>query len=321
MASIIQSERFLIITSFLAVYIFWGATYITNYWALDTFPPFLMAGSRFSIAGLLMLSYFAATPNFRWPQRSKIRNAVLMGILFLAVGTGAMVWALQFLDTGIAALLVSLQPLVLVLLMMILIAHKPVLITWLGICLGIAGISILVAQDSITTQTGWIKGIVAICIAIFSWAIASIYVSRISMPKVKGMSAALQMIGGGGFLILVSLLAGEDWSRVLDSFQWKAFLSWLFLIFFGSIVTYSAFNYLLIKVSPDKVSTNTYVNPLVALFLGAVFNNEIITRQSLLAAFILLTGVVFITIGRSKFKVKPKHYLQNKIRKRQRKAS
>jgi drug/metabolite transporter (DMT)-like permease len=219
-------------------------------------------------------------------------------MLFLTVGTGAIVWALQWIDTGMAALLVAIDPLLIMFLLWWLFDQR---LRWQGVTgalIGIVGMAILVGQPQFvnTPESRW--GLVAIAIALVGWAFASVFISRINLPDSRLRRSAMQMLAGGAGLMLFSLVTGEALSFHWRTVSLSSGLSWLYLVVFGSIIAFSSFNYLLAKVSPEKVATSTYVNPIVALMLGWGLNGEDLTRQSVLAGLIMLTGVFFINTGK-----------------------
>lgn len=288
-----MSERWLIIAAFASTYIIWGSTYLFNYLAIETIPPFLMSGSRFIFAGLLLYLWgtFKKTP---FPTLQEWGNAALIGNLFLSLGTGLMVWAMQWIDTNMTALLVTFDPLLIMLLAWLLFSKRPNGYSIIGGLIAIAGIVLLVGQPQISYTTDTLWAFVAVFIALLSWALGSLYLSRIQLPKSRLRSSAIQMIGGGAGLLLYSLFSGEIFEFEISQLTSVSFYSWIYLVVFGSLIGYSSFNYLLTKVEPEKVATNTYVNPVVAMLLGWAFNNEIITSQSILAAGILIVGVFFI---------------------------
>lgn len=282
-----------IIGAFAVIYIVWGSTYLVNYFAIQTIPPMLMSGSRFITASLIMFG-IAKLQKSKVPTKRQWRNGIISGVLLLSIGTGAVVWAEQFVDTGIAALIVSSDPLIVVLLMWILLGVRPRWSSVVGIFLGILGVTLLVSQNTLLVKEHTILGIAVIFISILAWAFAMIFVSRADLPKSSAQVAGMQMLTGGTCLLLASGFSGEmatfDWHAIST----KSILSWIYLVFFGSILAFSAFNYLLVRVSPEKVSTSTYVNPVIAVLLGWSFNNEKLSTQTLIAAIIMLTGVFFI---------------------------
>lgn len=299
-----MSERWLIIAAFAAVYIIWGSTYLFNYWAIATIPPFLMSGTRFLAAGAI-LYLWGSWRREPLPTTRQWRNTSIIGVLFLTIGTGAVVWALQWIDTGMAALIVAIDPLLIMLLLWWLFGQR---LRWQGIVgafIGIIGMTILVGQPQFanTPESRW--GLAAIAVALISWAFASIYVSRIDMPDSRLRRSAMQMLAGGAGLMLFSLMVGEATSFRWEMLSLSSGLSWLYLVVLGSIVAFSSFNYLLAKVSPEKVATSTYVNPVVALLLGWALNGESLTGQSILAGLVMLTGVFFINSDKGQKKAVP----------------
>ena len=287
------SERWLIIGAFAVIYIIWGSTYLVNYWAIQVIPPFLMSGTRFLTAGLILflITYAKdATPI----TRKQGMNAILMGFLFLTIGAGGVVWAEQYIDTGMVALLIAFDPLLILFLFWIIRGSRPSGLSIIGTALGIIGMGILVDQPQFTATKEAIWGLIAIGISMVAWALASIYISTIDLPKSKGRSTAIQMLAGGSCLLLISTISGELRQFSPQRVDWQVGLSWIYLVLLGSLLAFSAFNYLLTKVSPAKVATSTFVNPVVALLLGWAFNAELLSTQSILAAGILLSGVVFI---------------------------
>lgn len=290
----ISRDTWLLIGAFAVIYIVWGSTYLVNYFAIQGIPPFFMSGTRFLSAGGLLLGYAALRGKLQPLTGRQLANAALMGILFLTIGTGGVVWAEQFVDTGIAALVVAFDPLLIMLLAWGIQGRRPGAHGLLGAALGIAGMAILVGQQEITGDPDTIKGLAAIFVSLSAWAIASVYIGIIPLPQGRMQSTALQMLSGGIVLLLYSFVSGEYRDFSLERVTQKAALSWLYLVFMGSILAFSCFNYLLLRVAPEKVATSTYVNPVVALLLGWGFNAEVVSLQSMVAAAVLLTGVFFI---------------------------
>ncbi|MCB0553474.1 MAG: EamA family transporter [Phaeodactylibacter sp.] len=287
------SQRFLIIASFAAIYLIWGSTYLFNYFAIQDIPPFLMAGSRFLVAGLLLYA-LSWKPGAVRPTRRQWANAARMGFLFLSVGTGGTVWAEQYVDTGIAALLISLQPLLVVSMMWAMQGKRPGGKVLFGILLGIIGMAFLVGQQRFVTNQNTLIGMLVIGVSMTSWCFGSVTLSKTDLPQNRLQSSAMQMISGGIILLLIALLNGNMMQFDITAVSLKAGLSWIILVLFGSIVAFSAFTYLLQQVSPDKVATSNYVNPVVAMWLGWAFNSELINGQSILAALLMLAGVFFM---------------------------
>ena len=287
------SERFVIPVAFAIIYIVWGSTYLANWYAIQDIPPLLMSGSRFFTAGAVL--YFLSSifgKSKATPEHWK--NATISGIMFLAIGTGGMVWAEQFIASSMLALMVAFQPLLILLLMWQMNGKKPTARGVFGTMLGMVGMAFLVVQDQFISGEKTLLGLGIIFISLLSWGVASIRVSKINMPSSKLQSAGMQMLTGGFALLVAGLVTGEVAELQLNALTPRGMWSWIYLVIFGSIVAFSAFNYLLVKSTPDKVVTSNYVNPVVAMLLGWGLNSEVITNQSLLAAVLLIAGVVFI---------------------------
>jgi len=261
--------------------------------AVAELPPFFLASIRFTSAGLLIFIIAKLLGKSLAITRKQFQNAFIVGVLFLSFGNGIIVWALKYVDSGFAALEISSQPLVVLLLMWLLQGKRIKPMSLVGVGLGIVGIFLLVAQKQLIAQEGTVLGMVMIFACMLSWAYGSLFVGKADLPKNFFVNTGYQMFTAGITLALASLLFGEQW---IAPGQWGAPVQWsmILLIIFGSIVAFTSFNYLLKTVSPDKVATSTYVNPIIALILGWYILNEEITTQSIIAAAVLLTGVYFI---------------------------
>ena len=288
-----KRNTLLIVLAFFAIYVIWGATYLLNKIAVTELPAFMLAGTRFVVAGLMIFGIAKLSGRSLKISKTQFINTVIAGFLFLTFGNGVVVWALKYVDSGFAALEVSAQPLVVLLLMRILQGKRIQPMSFVGVGLGFIGIFLLVSQKQIINQEGALLGMVLIFACMLSWAYGSLFVGKADLPANYFVNTGYQMFTGGILLFLISLLLGEQWISPLawsTPVQWSMFL----LIIFGSIVAFTSFNYLLRVVSPEKVATSSYVNPIIAMLLGWYFLNEQITTQSAIAALVLLTGVYFI---------------------------
>ncbi|MDU8887057.1 EamA family transporter [Yeosuana sp. MJ-SS3] len=286
-------KNVLIILAFFSIYVIWGSTYLLNKIVVAELPPFMLASIRFIVAGILIFIIAIIMGKSIKVSIKQLINTVIAGFLFLTLGNGLMVWALMFVDSGFTALEISAQPLLVLILMRIHQGKKIKLMSYIGVILGVIGIYLLVSQKEIVSQEGSVTGMIMIFICMLSWAYGSLFVGKANLPSNYFVNTGYQMVVGGLMLFIASILFGETWSSPT---MWsnKALWSMLLLILFGSIVAFTSFNYLLKVVSPDKVATSTYVNPIIALILGWYFLNEQISTQSVIAAAILLTGVYFI---------------------------
>ncbi|WP_350288456.1 EamA family transporter [uncultured Croceitalea sp.] len=283
----------LIILAFISIYIVWGSTYLLNKIAVTELAPFYLASIRFIIAGVLIFIIAGALGHSLRITQKQFLNTLFLGFLFLSFGNGVAVWALKYVDSGFAALEVSAQPLVILILMYILQGKKIQPMSIVGVILGVLGIYLLIGQKEILAQENAITGILMIFSVMLSWGYGSLFVKKADLPPNYFVNTGYQMFNAGVILALMSLVFNEPWTLPQT---WQADTQWamVLLIVFGSIVAFTSFNFLLKHVSPEKVATNTYVNPIVALFLGWLFLNEKITLQSVIAAVILLAGVYFI---------------------------
>ncbi len=283
----------------MAIYIIWGSTYLFNKILVQELPPFLLAGIRFMAAAVIIFLFVFLTGKFKKSTNKQLINSAIAGFLFLTIGNGCAVWALQYVDSGFAALLISTQPLILIF-MLYFLERKPILPkSIIGVVMGVIGIYLLVNQGDIALSTDKTLGIGAIFIALLCWGYGSIFVSKADLPNGSFVNTGYQMLFGGFMMILISFILRESHSTVLNMSS-TAIYSMMYLVIFGSIVAFTSFNYLLLSVSPEKVATSTYINPIVAMILGWWVLDEIITNQSIVAAIILLTGVYFINSSKSK---------------------
>lgn len=288
-----QNKLVVIISAFFAIYVIWGSTYMFNKIAVGELAPFMLASVRFITAGLLIFIIASILGISIKINKRQLINTTIAGFLFLTFGNGLAVWALKYVDSGFAALIISAQPLMILLLMRIHQGKKIKLMSIIGVILGIIGIYLLIGQQEVLAKENAVIGILMIVACMFGWAYGSLFVGKAELPPNYFVNTGYQMVTGGLMLVFVSILIGEPWS-LPTNWSSDVQISMLLLIFLGSIVAFTSFNYLLKIVSPEKVATSTYVNPIVALFLGWYFLDEQITLQSIIAAIVLLTGVYFI---------------------------
>jgi len=250
-------------------------------------------GTRFVVAGLLLL-LFTKSIDWRSITKKQFFNSYLIGTLFLTLGAGSTVSGQVYLDSGIACLICGTNPLMVVLIMWGLNGEKVNSKAFMGVFLGLIGLMVLVFQNEFVSQKNTLFGVGIVLFAVFSWSVATVLIPKLDLPKSKSQTTAIQMLTGGANLIVISLFI-EDVSGL--EFKNIPLITWIalgYLILFGSLIAFSAFNYLLTKVSPSKVATSAYVNPIIAVFLGWWFRHEIITIQTLIAAAIMILGVFFI---------------------------
>lgn len=281
--------------AFGAVYILWGSTYLALRFVLESMPPFLMAAFRFMTAGTIML-LVARFSNHQWPSAREIKNSSIVGFLLLVIGNGGVVWAEQYIDSGIAALLVTIEPVwVVLLLWMKSNNQKPSAITWIAIFLGIAGMLVLTGPVSLGAMNHlnpW--AVASLLVSSLSWAIGSVYALQLKMPSSASMNTAFQMLAAGLTLLLIGSVRGEWIGFELSSITTNSWLGFLYLIVFGSLMGFTSYGYIVRNASPTSVSTYAYVNPVIAVFLGWWLGNERVGIQTLVAALLLVSAVVII---------------------------
>lgn len=283
----------LIVLAFFSIYVIWGSTYLLNKIAVTELAPFMLAAIRFITAGILIFIICKISGINISITKKQLKNTIIAGFLFLTFGNGIVVWALRYVDSGFAALEISAQPLIVLLLLRILDGKKIKTMSLIGVGLGIIGMYLLVSQKQIISDSNSIIGMGMIFLCLISWAYGSIFVSKADLPTNYFVNTGYQMFSGGIMLMIGSFAFGEPWSMPTN-WSGEVQISMILLVLFGSIVAFTSFNYLLKVVSPEKVATSTYVNPIIAMSLGWYFLNEQITLQSAIAATVLLTGVYFI---------------------------
>ena len=281
-----------------AVYLIWGSTYLAIRFAIETMPPFLMAACRYLTAGALLYGWSRLRGAPR-PSLLHWRSAVAVGAFLLLGGNGGVVWAEQRVDSGLAALLISTEPLWIVLLFWLGSGRKrlhPRVIA--GMLLGFAGVMLLVRPGS--SDSVDLLGAAALVLASLSWAWGSLYGQRAALPASPLTATGMQMLGGGALLLVASAVTGEPARFTLAAVSARSLLALAYLVVFGAIVAFTAYVWLLRVAPPVLVSTYAYVNPVVAVFLGWALAGEPLTARILGAAAVILTGVVLITTAQRK---------------------
>jgi drug/metabolite transporter (DMT)-like permease len=290
----------LLVLAFAAVYIFWGSTYLAIKYAIETLPPFLMAGARFVFAGSVLLVWARFTKDYEPPKRAHWKTSFIVGTLLLLGGNGLVVFAEHHISSSLAALLIATEPFWIVLLSWLwLKGSRPNLKTVLGIAVGFFGVWLLIngqpAGNSENVGSMQLFGTLAVIAAALSWATGSIYGLRAPVPKSSIQTAGMQMFSGGLILLLVSLLTGE-WSNFnIAQVSANSWFGLVYLIVFGSLIGFTAYSWLLKNANPAMVSTYAYVNPIVAVFLGWLIAGESFTAQMLIGAGVVVGSVVLIT--------------------------
>jgi drug/metabolite transporter (DMT)-like permease len=289
-----------LIAAFAAVYIFWGSTYLAIKYAIETLPPFLMAGSRFVFAGAILMVWARFAKDYEKPKAAHWKTSFIVGTLLLLGGNGGVVFAEYYISSSLAALLIATEPFWIVLLSWLwLKGTRPNLKTILGIAVGFFGVWLLIngQTTSETSNIGSMQffGTIAVMLAALSWATGSIYGLRAPVPKSSLLTAGMQMFSGGLVLLVVSLLSGEMFRFDIAQVSANSIIGVLYLIVIGSLIGFTAYSWLLKNAQPAMVATYAYVNPIVAVFLGWLIAGESFTGQMLVGATVIVGSVVLIT--------------------------
>jgi drug/metabolite transporter (DMT)-like permease len=295
------SNRSRILIAFACVYLFWGSTYLAMRFGLEVLPPFVIASTRFLISGAVLLAICVVRGMRMLPSRREFGVLAIIGVLMLGCGNSAVLWSELYLSTGLASLLVAGIPLYAALIEMFL-PNGEGLPTrgWIGVAIGFVGLAFLVSPGFRNSLHGDSRQIVAtavILVGSFCWTAGSV-ISRRSTVRISGFAAAgWQMLFGGifntGIMFAVGGYHGSHWSV-------KAWSSILYLVVFGSLIGYTAYIYLLNNVAVSKVTTYAYVNPVIAVILGAIFFKERFVSAEYVGMASILLAVWLVTSSRLK---------------------
>lgn len=290
-----KSGSTVLLLAFLAVYIVWGSTYLAMRFGVESFPPLLLAGTRFLTTGLLFYPFLRWKTGIR-PTAQHWLTASITGFLLLFCGNGGVCWAELTVPSGVTALLVAM-----VTLWMVLVdwlrpgGHRPSARVFFGVFLGFAGLALLVGPSHLGAS-GRIDPIGAgvLVLASFSWACGSLYSKHGALPASAMLSMAMQCLAGGAALWIGGLLTGEVSRFHVAAISMRSWLAVAYLIVFGSGVGFTAYIYILKNSTAARVATYALVNPVVALFLGWVLAGEPLTLRTVAAAAVILGAVILV---------------------------
>ena len=276
------------------VYVVWGSTYLAIAIAVQTLPPLLSGAVRFLTAGLLMCAWLAFRGADLRVSRQELRGPVIVGLLLLAGGNGLVVLAERTVPSGVAALIVASIPLWIVIYRLLVRDHvgRDLLA---GVLLGMVGVAVLVIPGGLEGTIDLVGALMLIG-ATISWSFGTFLAPRLKQPRNVLASTAYQMLAGGAALVVLALFHGEFARIDTASFSTRSIVALGYLVIFGSIVAFSAYTWLLQNASVSLVSTYAFVNPVVAVFLGAIVLSEPITATIVAGAAIIVLAVAFIVI-------------------------
>jgi drug/metabolite transporter (DMT)-like permease len=294
-------NRLAVIAAFFAIYVIWGSTYLAIRFAVETIPPLYTAGFRHLAAGLVLLAWCVAK-RLR-PTWAQVRASFVIGILFFLVGHGSLHWAEMHVPSGLAALLIAIEPIIVF--FMVSIAERrwrvnaPLLA---GVLLGLAGVGLLLGRSLLVSTPGMALGGIAILIGATSWSLGIVYSRRSKLSGSPLLLSALSLLSGAVLLLTAGTVFGEYRGFSLAAVTARSWWALGFLIVFGSVIAFTAYNWLLEHFSPTLVATHTYVNPIVAVSLGWWFAGEAITLNVILATVIIIAAVMLVDRGTTQLK-------------------
>ena len=284
----------------ISVYLIWGSTYLAIRYVVETIPPFMAGGMRFVSAGAA-LYIWRITKGDPIPTRKQWQDAGIIGLLLLLGGNGLVSWSEQFVPSGIAALLISTVPIWMVVIESLRPGgEKPSIKAIVGLALGFSGVVLMIGPGELSNEIGALHplGLIALPTAALLWSLGSVYSKSADLPSSSLMTTSVEMLVGSAGLFLVSILRGEWGVFELSAVENASWVGIVYLTIIGSLGGFVAYAYLLRNAPISLVSTYAYVNPVIALLLGAWVAQESLSGRTLLAAAVILGAVILITTAR-----------------------
>ncbi|HLK04488.1 MAG TPA: EamA family transporter [Candidatus Acidoferrum sp.] len=290
--------------AFLSIYLIWGSTYLAIRYAVETIPPLFTAGLRHLTAGTILLIW-ALAKGLR-PTAKQIRASIVIGIFFFLIGHGTLHWAETRVPSGFASLIIASEP-IWVFLMASAVEKK-----WrmnfplaAGVVLGLAGVAILFGHGALAAGSGMLLGAVAVLIGAISWSVGIIYSRRSHLSGNPLLLSALSLLSGSVLLLTTGAVVGEARGFSFAQVTQCSWLALAYLVVFGSVIAFTAYNWLLEHYSPTFVATHTYINPIVAVFLGWWLAAEKVTINVAIAAALVILAVFLVDRGMARLESKP----------------
>ena len=279
--TVASARRLHVILAFFAIYAIWGSTYLAIRYAVESIPPLYTAGIRHTIAGSILLVWaYAKGMRPTWPQ---IRASIIIGFFFFLLGHGSLHWAEKVVPSGMASLLIAVEPI------MVFVLSSAAARTWrlngmllAGILLGLAGVGLLVRGTMGESTPGATLGSIAVLLGAFSWSLGIIYSRRSHLSGNPLLLSALSLLSGAAMLLIAGTVRGEAKGFSFAQVTPRSWVALAYLILFGSVIAFTAYNWLLEHYSPTLVATHTYVNPVVAVLLGWLYGGETLSLLSLI---------------------------------------
>ena len=288
---------------FFSIYFIWGSTYLGIRYAVETIPPLYTAGFRHLIAGTILL--VGALAKGQRPTAAQIRASLIIGVFFFLIGHGTLHWAETVVPSGLASLLIATEPI-----WVFLVASaaekkwRMNLPLFAGVVLGLAGVAVLLGRDTISSKPGMFVGALACLVGAISWSVGIIYSRRSHLSGSPLLLSALSLLSGSVLLLTTGTLLGEAHGFSFSQVTSRSWLALAYLILFGSVIAFTAYNWLMEHYPPTFVATHTYVNPVIAVFLGWWLAGEKVTINVAIAAALVVVAVFLVDRGMARLELK-----------------
>jgi drug/metabolite transporter (DMT)-like permease len=286
------AARWKLLAALWTVYLVWGSTYLAIKLSVRTLPAFLSAGSRFLLAGVLLALILTVTGRSIRVTRRELAASAVLGASLLALGVGMVTLAETRIDSSVAAMIAGSVPLQ-VILLRTLARERVAPATRLSVLVGLAGLALVVIPGGSGASST--VGLLVALVAVVSWSLGSFFGHRLPLPQDGFVATTWEMLTAGVLLVLLGVVAGEPWSMDASGFTVQSIVAWLYLAVFGSLIGFTAYAWLLRNAPISKVVTHQYVNPLVAILLGALVLDEQLTL-AVAAGAALIVGSVFVAV-------------------------
>lgn len=302
-----MSQKSLTWIALWTVYVIWGSTYFAIAYVIETMPPLLGMGIRFFLAGLILTSFIIARSGISEMKipKAQVQTSAVMGFVLLGFGLGNVAVAEEHVPSGIVALIIAALPLWIAIFRTIA-GERPSLQNWLGLIIGFVGVALLLKPGSVQSVSGESSStvvffMVMVLLGNIGWALGTYLAPRFPLPKNALVFTAIEMLAGGISLTLAGIVKGESFGDFFDASTWSWLWFW-YLVFFGSILAYSAYLWLVSNAPVGLTATYAYVNPIIAVTLGALFLDEVITMNYAIGGAIIVLGVLIVVSGESRKK-------------------
>jgi drug/metabolite transporter (DMT)-like permease len=282
--------------AFAAIYLFWGSTYLAIRYSVETIPPLLTAGIRFSIAGSILFAW-AWTRGFR-PKREHWMAGGIVGALLFLFSHGMLYWAEQTVASGLAALLIATEPMFILIFGWLAGQQKISRLSAMGLGFGLVGVGLITGVEHATSSS--LLGLATVLLASASWAAGVVISSRVRLPADALARTAIPLLCGAVMLLIAAGVSGELQRTHWLAISLRSVLGLGYLITFGSVVAFTAYMWLLQRCPPTLVATHAYANPVVAILLGWLFASELVGARVWLASVAILGAIVLIRQGERK---------------------